>query len=184
MLVATEDLDVTWKSQSWHVPRDRALWQALYSVVPSLSMATQMCDEIIIWPQGVRPPMKYLKRWAQEIDSGEIVPDPAAEKLMRNKVESYKSIRHWQFLESNLRAAIKLANQLEETGEIKQAVALSYLGNNINYGMDKGEHATKQLPQSINMGNVRIISSRGPSISPAMKKKAKRLIEAEVKVLE
>lgn len=160
-----------------HVSKDRAKWQALCSVVASFEFAKEMCDEIILWPTE-RPADHLLKRWALEIEDGLASPDPAIEKLMRQKVENYKSLRHWMFLNANIKAGLKLAKEVENgenTG--KQALSLSYLGAIVNFGMDKGEHAQKQATsQTLNMGNVRIVSSRAiPTLTNVQRKKAKKL---------
>ena len=179
-----------WANQSNWVPKERAMWQALYTACASYAIAKDLMADVVLWPQVTPPPEQYLKRWAMEIDSGDSTADPALVKVMTEKVAIYKSFQHWLFLKRNIDAAKTITDQITETGEAKQAVALSYVGNNINFGMDKGEHAQKQAAaQQFNMGNVRIITSRNTAtLKPVDMKRARKKagpapIEAQVRVL-
>ena len=173
-----------WQARSFHVAKDRAKWLALYAVVGNFKLAKEMSDDIIMWANnGVRAPDDKLREWAQEIDEGLAIPNPAIEKIMGQKVEAYKQNLHWKFLKANADAAIKLAEEVLEKGECKSPVTLSYLGNNVNFGMDKGEHARKQGTQQFNVngGTVKIISSHGaPQPTKTQTKHARKELQAPI----
>ena len=170
--------DGEWKNIQAYVGRERKQWQALYAVVGELPLALKVKDDIIIWPQGVSPPNNILTRWATNIQWGDDSVEPALEKLMEKAWERYKSNKHWRFIEGQIDAANKVAQDIIETGRTKQPVIVSYLGANANYGMDKGSHAQQGVrSQQLNIGNVRIISNRSqPAISASATKKAKKLM--------
>ena len=152
-------------------PKDRAKWQALYHCVGSYKHALSICDEVILWPRG-RPTEYLLKNWALEIDDGNESPDPVYEKIMLKKLEVYKQIEHWEFISANIKAGKKLAQDVEAGEEGKQALALSYIGAVVNFGMDKGEHAQKQATaQTLSIGNVRIVSSRAQAAPSRVKER-------------
>ena len=146
-----------------HVAVERKKWMALYSLVGNFRAALAICDDVIIW-RHERQPEYLLREWALDIDDGLHEVDPAAERLMRKRVEAYMSQRHREFIWDNMEAAAVITKQIKETGKAKQAVALSYVGNNINYGMDKGGHAEVGRSSVTNIGNVKIVSARQPQV--------------------
>ena len=189
-LTRRREAQTEWMPQSAHVPKERKLWQALYSAVGEYELALRVCDKIILWPVS-RPEEHYLRRWATEIQMHEATADPALEKVMAGCFERYKSNRHWEFIEGQIRAANRIAREIEEKGETKSAAAVSYLGANANYGMDKGSHApAAPKTQQINVGNVKIISNRKqPAITREDNKRARKLlgpqpVDAEYRMVE